>query len=196
MNLRLGSAERTPCAAAVADTLLRRNVIPGGCSGVLARTELIRDVGGFDENLANFADYDLWIRLSQAAELTVIDRPLVGYRIHNGGMAHNVGRSERELEYVERKYRAMRSARGVVLERERFLWYFGGLYLRQGDRVQSMRIHRDIALNCRDRRLRALGLAVGGGLWPGMQRLRDQARSRRLPPAWRVEADSWLAALR
>lgn len=43
------------------------NVIPGGASGVLARTDLVRQVGGFDVALSNLADYDLWIRLGLAA---------------------------------------------------------------------------------------------------------------------------------
>ena len=76
-------------------------------------TDLVREVGGFDEALSNLADYDLWIRLGLAASLAVVDRPLVGYRVHNSGMAHNVRRAEQELGYVEAKYRAVRRERGV-----------------------------------------------------------------------------------
>ncbi|MGZ4692177.1 MAG: glycosyltransferase family 2 protein, partial [Acidimicrobiales bacterium] len=43
--------------------LLGGNVVPGGASGVVARTAVVRRLGGFDEQLANFADWDLWIRL-------------------------------------------------------------------------------------------------------------------------------------
>jgi glycosyltransferase involved in cell wall biosynthesis len=41
--------------------LLVENVIPA--PGVLLRTDLVRRLGGFDEDLA-FEDYDMWLRLS------------------------------------------------------------------------------------------------------------------------------------
>lgn len=195
-RLRLCGAERTPVASTVADTLLARNAIPGGASGVVARTDLLRKVGGFDEALSNLADYDLWIRLGLAAPLAAVDRPLVGYRVHPSGMAHDVRRSEHELAYIEQKYLTVRRARGITVQRERFLWYFGALSLRQGNRLQAMRIHREIALRCRDRPAYALGLAAAGSLWPGIQRLRDRSRGRRVPPSWRVEAESWIGPLR
>ncbi|MGI8721965.1 MAG: glycosyltransferase, partial [Geodermatophilaceae bacterium] len=141
-RLRLRGAERTPVPADVGRTLLARNVIPGGASGVLARADLVRQVGGFDETLSNLADYDLWIRLGLAGGMAVVDRPLVGYRVHTAGMAHDVRRSERELTYVEQKYADAREEYGLTVQRERFLWYFGALSLRQGNRVESMRIHR------------------------------------------------------
>ncbi|MEJ7703153.1 MAG: hypothetical protein WKF47_05650 [Geodermatophilaceae bacterium] len=67
--------------------LLTSNIIPGGASSVLARTELVRRVGGFDQRLSNMADYDLWIRLALASPLAGVDRPLVGYFVHSTGMA-------------------------------------------------------------------------------------------------------------
>jgi len=111
-------------------------------------------------------------------------------------MAHNVGRSKNELSYVEQKYLTLRRARGVTVQREQLLWYFGALYLRQGDRAQAMRIHRELALGCGNRPVYSLTLALVGGLWPGIQQLRDRAQSRRLPPCWRTEAESWIAPLR
>ncbi len=195
-QLELRGHEKAPVASTITDTLLGRNVIPGGASGVLARTDLVRKVGGFDVALSNLADYDLWIRLGLAAPLGVVDRPLVGYRVAASGMAHNVRRSERELDYIERKYRAVRRARGVMLQRERFLWYFGALCLRQGNRIQAMRIHRDIAVRHGDRPAYALGLAVAGGLWPGIQRVRDRRQGRRVPSSWRTEAEAWIGPLR
>jgi glycosyltransferase involved in cell wall biosynthesis len=42
------------------------NFIPGGGSNVLVRTELIRSLGGFDESLRYFTDWDMWLRLARA----------------------------------------------------------------------------------------------------------------------------------
>ena len=46
--------------------LLEGNFVPGGGSNVIARAEVVRRVGGFDEHLVRFSDWDLWIRLTQA----------------------------------------------------------------------------------------------------------------------------------
>ena len=66
----------------LSDLLLIDNVIPGGGSGVLARTELVRSVGGFDVSLSAFADWDLNIRLSHRSAIASLDRPLVGNYVH------------------------------------------------------------------------------------------------------------------
>jgi hypothetical protein len=47
--------------------LANTNVIPGGGSGVVADSTLVREAGGFDESLSNAEDWDLWIRLAQRA---------------------------------------------------------------------------------------------------------------------------------
>lgn len=195
-RLQVRGAERPPVVSTVADKLLAHNVIPGGASGVMARTDLVREVGGFDEAISSLADYDLWIRLGLAAPLAVADRPLVGYRIHPAGMAHNVGRSEQELAYVEKKYQQVRSTRGIAIQKDMFLWLFGALYLRQGQRLQAMRVHRDIALRYRKRPAHALSLALLSPIGPALQQVRDRSRNRRVPAPWRAEAEQWLAPLR
>jgi len=180
----------------VSARLLTSNIIPGGASNVLARTELVRRVGGFDQRLSNMADYDLWIRLALASPLAGVDRPLVGYFVHSTGMAHNVPRSMAELTIIEGKYRTIRQERSIGMNREWFLWYFGSLSMRQGHRIPAMRMHFDIAGRGADRRLYALAMAATSGVWPGIQQLRDRRRSRRLPGDWRQEAESWIAPLR
>ena len=88
-----------------APVMLRRNEVPGGCSGVVAERESVLAVGGFDPRLSNLADWDLWIRLALASEPAVVPEPLVGYVVHDENMARDVDESERELEIVEDKYR-------------------------------------------------------------------------------------------
>lgn len=57
---------------------------------VLVRTALVRAVGGFDESLGGFADYDLWLRLSIAGARAVFDpEPLAFYRMHEGSMSRD-----------------------------------------------------------------------------------------------------------
>ena len=45
--------------------LLGGNHVPGGGSNVIVRAEAFRSVGGFDEELRYFEDWDLWLRLVQ-----------------------------------------------------------------------------------------------------------------------------------
>ena len=195
-RLRLGGPERPPSSSDVISRLLSCNVIPGGASAVMARTDLVRELGGFDPTLSNLADYDLWIRLGLASPLGVVDRPLVGYRVHPGGMAHNVRCGERELAVIEQRYRRARQERGIEISPDGFLWYFGSMYLRRGQRMSAMRIHLDLARRGDEGRGRALVAAAVGTAWPGVQRLRDRAQILKLSPAWRAEAESWIAPLR
>ena len=44
--------------------LLPGNAIPAGASNVLARTDVVSRLGGFDESLAHLADWDMWLRLA------------------------------------------------------------------------------------------------------------------------------------
>ncbi|HEY8520469.1 MAG TPA: glycosyltransferase [Gammaproteobacteria bacterium] len=49
---------------------------------VVARTALVRAVGGFDERIVRGEDYDLWMRLALQSPVCVIDEPLVHVRRH------------------------------------------------------------------------------------------------------------------
>jgi glycosyltransferase involved in cell wall biosynthesis len=86
-----------PCDPDVSGPLLTLNVVPGGGSGVLVATALARQVGGFDDALANLADWDFYIRLSLQSPVAAVQAPLVGYHVHAAGMAHDIERSSREI---------------------------------------------------------------------------------------------------
>ena len=55
-----------PAPERLAADMIAKSGIPAGSSNVLVRTELVRRLGGFDEQLANLDDWDLWIRLASA----------------------------------------------------------------------------------------------------------------------------------
>jgi glycosyltransferase involved in cell wall biosynthesis len=195
-HLGLGRPDPAPEPGVVSGPLLTRNVIPGGASNAVADTDLVRSVGGFDTSLSNMADYDLWIRLGLQAPLGCVQRPLVGYYVHPRSMAHDVRRSKQELALIGARYARERESHGVRIDSDQFLWYFGAWSLRQGDRWAAARDHLRLALTGDAQRLDA---AVGGlvGLaWPGVQLVRDRRSSRLMSPAWRAEAEAWLAPLR
>lgn len=59
-------AEPFPDPEQLPQLLLHGNFVPGGGSNVIARAELVRRVGAFDESLIRFSDWDLWLRLVNA----------------------------------------------------------------------------------------------------------------------------------
>jgi glycosyltransferase involved in cell wall biosynthesis len=63
-----------------------RNLVFAGSSNVLARTDLLRRLGGFDESLHHIADWDMWIRLTEAGRPAACPEPLVAYVVHETNM--------------------------------------------------------------------------------------------------------------
>jgi GT2 family glycosyltransferase len=65
---------------------------------VLARTECVRSLGGFDPRLDGVEDWDLWLRLASATPCVRLPEALVLYRDRSSGYSKN----------LRRVYRAMR----------------------------------------------------------------------------------------
>lgn len=65
--------------------LLRGNVV--GTPTVVVRRNLLDDVGGFDERLLRFQDWDLWVRLAAITEFTYVPEPLLRSAIVPGGIS-------------------------------------------------------------------------------------------------------------
>ena len=65
------------------------------CS-VVARRDAVEDAGGFDENLPNAQDFDLWLAMVRepGTPFTVFDEALVRYHAGDGGI---MGHTERRL---------------------------------------------------------------------------------------------------
>lgn len=66
--------------------LLGGNHVPGGGSNVIVRADSFRELGGFDEGLRFFEDWDLWLRLVQATPPATCAELLVARVEHGGNM--------------------------------------------------------------------------------------------------------------
>ena len=106
---------RTPDLNELPRGLFETNLI-GGPSTVIARTELVRRVGCFDEQVSVLADWDLWIRLLQVGRAAVRPEVLAAYRVHTENM-HLSGISgvRGELGYLRHKHRELCAELGVKL---------------------------------------------------------------------------------
>jgi glycosyltransferase involved in cell wall biosynthesis len=78
---------RAPPADHAALQLLLAKGNPFVHSSVMARTELLRRLGGYRGAFEGAEDYDLWLRASEVTELANLPEPLVSYRRHPGGVS-------------------------------------------------------------------------------------------------------------
>jgi glycosyltransferase involved in cell wall biosynthesis len=98
--------------------LLRGNWMPAGASNVVARAEVVRDLGSFDEEFRHFADWDLWIRLAATGRGAACPEALVAYVRHPQNMVLTDPTGlVRELRALAAKHRAAADRYGVRPDR-------------------------------------------------------------------------------
>ena len=140
-----------PDPATIASRLLRWNVIWCGCSNVAARTALVRELGGFDEQLFQLADWDLWIRLALAGRAAAVPEVHVGYVMHADNMLLTHRRDVfPEFEHLAQKHAEASRAYGIAFDGGLFAhWVARGHRLAGRNReaaqvyLRSARRHRD-----------------------------------------------------
>jgi hypothetical protein len=77
-----------------------------GTSTALVRADLLRRLGGFDESLMFGEDWDLWLRLSGAAPVVCLHRPMTTYLIRRrGGLSTTTERRSDWLRVVAERHR-------------------------------------------------------------------------------------------
>jgi glycosyltransferase involved in cell wall biosynthesis len=65
------------------------NAVP--CPGVLVRTSVQREAGGYDPELPHAGDFEMWLRIAAIADLGYVrGAPQAGYRVHRASMSQNV----------------------------------------------------------------------------------------------------------
>jgi glycosyltransferase involved in cell wall biosynthesis len=161
------------------------NRVPGGCSGVIARTELVRDVGGFDGQFSMMADWDLWLRLFENGEGAAVPELLVAYFDHSEGMHRTkLAGVVDEAEALTDKHRD-----GFRVDLDQFAFYGWIAWSHQlsGRRLLASRAYLRRAVVCRDPHGVISALRVL--LDPGAVR-----RARRPDPE--AERPAWLDAYR
>ena len=77
---------------------------------VVAERRMLEQVGGFDEDLLLFEDYDLWLRLASQSEIQLVDEPLICVRSHD---QHYVA-SDRTVSMAACRHRSLHNIRRFV----------------------------------------------------------------------------------
>jgi len=199
-----GGAPPLPAEALIA-ALRSYNAVPAGASNVIVRTDVFRDVGGFDESLTHVPDWDLWLRLAQHGAAASVNSPLVAYRMHGANASLRTAEMLAELTLLERRHGLTRTRSffyrhlaHLCLRSNRLreaLTYFlrALLHFRDGytriDFEMDWRLLREHADEILRRRLRRPPSTRA------MQRLHT-ARNRDPHAAWKAAAREWLDEFR
>jgi glycosyltransferase involved in cell wall biosynthesis len=122
-----------PAGSEIAAQLRLYNAVSGSASSVLADASLVREVGGFDEDLAHLADWDLWLKLA-AAPGVGIDRVLVTQQMDPGGM------HSQDTTGALREFAQLRDRHPDVRSRDFVRWVVAA-HSRAGRRGQAARAY-------------------------------------------------------
>lgn len=186
----LQASDPPPPGTDLSQVLLTKNVVPGGCSNLIARTTVIRAAGGFDTSFKTLEDWDLHLRLVRLENTAVVPEHLVAYTVHNGNIHCDDEAIEKDLQRLKAKHAA--AGRPLGVDREWWLQWRVASHLRTGRRLKAaVGCLRLAAIRPNLRYLgRALSLPLRGDrLLAAIRRLR-----RSSDPEWSLQAPDWLEA--
>lgn len=185
-GLKIVDRQDAPDPGGLLDELLSRQAIPGGCSNLITRTALAREVGGFDTELRVAEDWDMWTRLLLAGEgrAARCDEFHYGYYQHGvSSVLLNKDVIQSDYEHIVEKFAEARRERGVEIDSVNISRWLAKNYRRAGDRRGAIRIYLRAARENRNlgNVVRAAGVLVGEKT---MRRLSPYRPEPMTPPAW------------
>jgi glycosyltransferase involved in cell wall biosynthesis len=183
--LRVIGGSPPPPPERLAGRLLSWNLMPGGSSNVIVRTEVFSEAGCWDPALVNLADWDLWIRLSRLGLPACVTEPLVGYRIHASNASANTALILAEAGLLDGRY-------GGRTDYGELHHYLAWVCLRSGRRRPAVGHFARAAAHGQ-----VSGVARSlAGLVRGRVRRRFGLPRRDADRAWPDRAEAWLVELR
>lgn len=119
----LGVHRGNPAGATLAGLLTQGNQVGSICT-VLVDRSLFDRTGGFDPQLSQCADWDMWVRLAVHTPFLYVDESLVTYRQHGENMSRSAPLLERDSVRVLEKGFAMPELPAAVRARQSaaFAW--------------------------------------------------------------------------
>jgi glycosyltransferase involved in cell wall biosynthesis len=139
-------------------------------SATMLRTEVVRELGGFDETMSYAEDWDLWLRLARQHRFVQLDWPPVLYRQHTQQGSRRVRPIDHRSDLLQgtaaRHGLLSPDGQGISPARfrrqlARYRFEFGYLHLQQGQRSVAVRALLQAWWQW-PRQVRALALAVLG----------------------------------
>jgi hypothetical protein len=164
--------------------MVRMNAV-GTPSSVMARTDLVRAVGGFDERLSVLADWDLWLALINRTSVAACRQPLTGYTEHRENMTiTRLADVRKELAYLGRKHHAFAERHGGTMGGAPFEAWIAGSLRRSGHPWRAARAYLRVGVRKRDGGALLRGLLLLAGPVPMKAARRLRARRRLADPSW------------
>lgn len=105
----------------ISKTILTDNCI-GTTSTVVLSRKVFEEAGGFDENLPQLQDYDLWIRIAQICKVGFIWDDLIYYYVHQSisQLTSSADKNKSAIEYIDKKYAHLINDLPLKFQRKRF----------------------------------------------------------------------------
>jgi GT2 family glycosyltransferase len=193
-GLRVLSVREAPAPGDAFTRLLERNIVAGGGSGVLARTDAVRDAGNFRSHVG-LEDWDLWIRLARRSPLATVNRPLVAYRVSAGSLSTRASHFVDDHRSLVAEWSTVADEHGVRVDQAGLTRYEAWQRLRRGQRIPAARAWLRAG---RPRNgPRDLGLAAAMLASPSWIVRRGASQDlAATPPALLAEAESWISVYR
>ena len=139
-----------PEPANVLRSLVPENLLPAGASNVIAKRELVKELGGFDEALPCSEDWDLWIRMAAVAPAAACNDVLVAYVLHPGSTFTRRPGIADGLQRLAEKHRELTNRLGVEFDLLGFSRWVAHAYRRSGHRVAAARVYLAAAVTQRN----------------------------------------------
>jgi glycosyltransferase involved in cell wall biosynthesis len=163
-ELRVLAAYRPPDPATLARRLLVVNSLPAGGSNVLARTDVLRSLGGFDAEFFQLDDWDMWIRLADHERAAACPETVVAYVHHGSNRLLGEGPDLMgEFRQLARKHAERARRHGVEFDGVHFSRWAAQAHRRAGRRRLAVRtyLRGAVAYRSPGNVLRATGTVLG-----------------------------------
>lgn len=121
------------------EILINNHVVP--FSSVMAKTEMVREVGGFDPEFPRAVDWDLWIRLTQKGPVDAIEKPLTVRRKQPDSITADQEHFDQSRTLVWEKYQDIFQEYPEIRSRYLDKWYRVTALqsARSGKRIKAIR---------------------------------------------------------
>jgi hypothetical protein len=171
--------------------LRRRISIPGGTSGLLARTDLIQTVGGY-RDLPMGEDLDLWRRLADRSPIAIAPERLVGVRLHPRSLTTDVRELRRQTDELASPHAGFDESQPAVPATADTMRWYADLAGRSGQRRLAISLQWEAARSSQ-RVSDWLAAAATVATPRGVSRFRAFKRRRALPAEERRAIEQWLS---
>jgi glycosyltransferase involved in cell wall biosynthesis len=94
----------------------------GTPSCACVETETVRSIGGFNEQMSVMADWDLWVRLAEAARPVTSPAFTVGYAQHDRSMSLDTDRAQAEWAYMAARYKSELERLDLTFADNAYFW--------------------------------------------------------------------------